>query len=167
MPIYVRAHAGMSSAQSVWSNTFCTAVIVFLVPVVGWLSDRYGRRPFLAGSCALVFLLTAPLFWVIAALDSLPVVIAVQALFGVAIALYSGAAPAVVAELFHIHSRSRWSSVAYALAAALFGSFAPFIAVKLATQVGFLAPTAYVMAAALVSLLVVLRMPETGRKTFV
>lgn len=167
MPIYARAHAGLSSAQSVWSNTFCTAVIVCLVPVVGLLSDRYGRRPFLAASCTLVFLLTAPLFWVVATLDSLPVVIAVQALFGIAIALYSGAAPAVVAELFSIHSRSRWSSVAYALAAAVFGSFAPFIAVKLATRIGFLAPTAYVMVAALVSCLVVLRMPETGRKAFV
>ena len=74
----------------------------------------------------------------VAALDSLPLVVAVQALFGVAIALYSGAAPAVVAELFPAHSRSRWSSIPYALAAAIFGSFAPFIAVALATQVGFL-----------------------------
>jgi MHS family proline/betaine transporter-like MFS transporter len=73
----------------------------------------------------------------------------------------------VVAELFPIHSRSRWSSVAYALAAVIFGSFAPFIAVTLATRIGFLAPTGYVMAAALISLSVVLRMPEKGRKIFV
>lgn len=167
MPIYVRANAGISSAWSVWSNTLCTVVIVVLVPVMGWLSDKHGRRPFLIASCGLIFLLTAPLFWVVAALDSVPVVVAVQALFGVVIALYSGAAPAVIAELFSIHSRSRWSSVAYALAAATFGSFTPFIAVTLATHVGFLAPTAYVMVAALVSLLVVLRLPETGRKAFV
>jgi MHS family proline/betaine transporter-like MFS transporter len=52
----------------------------------------------------------------------------------------------------------------YATAAAVFGGFAPFISVWLTNQFGsVMAPTVYVVAASAISLLVVLRMPETDR----
>jgi MHS family proline/betaine transporter-like MFS transporter len=47
----------------------------------------------------------------------------------------------------------------------VFGGFAPFIAVGLTDALGSpLAPTAYVIAAATISLLVIRRMPETARR---
>lgn len=164
MPIFTRSQGQASPAQSVWSNTVCTIVIVLLVPFVGRLSDRYGRRPFMLASCAAVVLLTAPAFWLIAAGSGFARIVAIQALFGVAIALYSGAAPAAVAEQFPTFNRSRWSSVSYAAAAATFGGFAPFISVWLTNQFdSVMAPTVYVVLASAISLLVVLRMPETAR----
>lgn len=164
LPIFTRSYGQVTPAQSVWSNTICTVVIMILVPVVGWLSDRYGRRPFMLVSCAAVVLLTVPAFRLIAAGASFPQIVAVQVLFGVAIAFYSGTAPAVVAEQFPTSDRSRWSSVSYATAAAVFGGFAPFISVWLTNQFGSLiAPTIYVMTASTVSSLVVLRMRETVR----
>lgn len=165
MPLFTQSHAGLSSAQATWSNTIATLVIMSLVPLVGSLSDRHGRRPFLIGSCVLVILIAIPAFWLIATVRSFPLVIAIQALFGVALALYSGPGPAVTVELFSTRGRSRWSAVSYALAVAVFGGFAPFIAVWLTQALDSpLAPTAYVIAAASISLLVIWRMPETARK---
>lgn len=165
MPLFTQSHAQLSSAQATWSNTIATLVIMSLVPLVGSLSDRHGRRPFLIGSCVLVILIAIPAFWLIATVRSFPLVIAIQALFGVAIALYSGPGPAVTVELFSTRGRSRWSAVSYALAVAVFGGFAPFIAVWLTQALDSpLAPTAYVIAAASISLLVIWRMPETARK---
>jgi MHS family proline/betaine transporter-like MFS transporter len=165
MPIFTRTHGQLSPAQSVWSNTICTIVIMMLVPIVGSLSDRHGRRPFLLASCAAIVVLTVPAFWLIASVPGFALVVCIQALFGLAIALYSGPAPAVTVEHFSTYHRSRWSSVSYAMAAAVFGGFAPFIAVWLTDRLdSVLAPTAYVIAASIVSFLVVLRMPETAGK---
>lgn len=165
MPLFTQRHAGLSAAQATWSNTICIAAIILLMPFIGWLSDRYGRRPFMLCSCLLVLALVVPAMWVIVAFESFPLVVGVQLLFGVAIALYSGPGPAAVAELFSTPDRSRWSSVSYAMAAAIFGGFAPFIAVWLTAMLDNpLAPAGYVLTAAGTSLLVVWHMPETAHR---
>lgn len=165
MPLFAQRHAGLSAAQATWSNTLSLVAIILLVPVIGRLSDRFGRRPFLLCSCLLVLLMVIPALWMIVALRSFPLVVSIQLLFAVAIALYSGPAPAVIAELFATPDRSRWSAVSYAIAAAVFGGFAPFIAVWLTTALDSpLAPAGYVVAAAATSLFVVWNMPETAHR---
>lgn len=166
LPLYTQTHAGISAAQSAWSNAVSTLVVICLAPLVGALSDRFGRKPFLLASTIMVILLTAPLFWAITAMPSFALVVAVQMVFGLAIALYSGPAPAVSVEVYPPRERSRWSSVSYALAVATFGGFAPFIAVWLTAALDSpLAPAAYVIAASIVSLLVIRQMPETAGRS--
>ncbi len=164
MPVFTRTYAQLNSAQSVWLTAMSTIVIILLVPLVGRLSDRYGRKPFLIASCLLVIFLAIPALWLIATLQNFLVIICIQILFACAIALYSGPGPAVTVELFDTRGRSRWSSVSYAVATAIFGGFAPVIAIWLTGVSGSpLAPAAYVVVAALISLLTVLRMRETYR----
>ncbi len=165
MPLFTQKHAGLSAAQATWSNTASLAAIVLFVPLIGRWSDRYGRRPFLMCSCLLVLALVVPAMWIMVAFPSFAVVLGMQLLFALAIALYSGPGPAAVAELFLTSDRSRWSSMSYAMAVAVFGGFAPFIAVWLTVTLDNpLAPAGYVIAAAATSLLVVSRMPETAHR---
>jgi hypothetical protein len=89
-----------------------------------------------------------------------------QILFDAAIALFSGAGPAAISEMFHTIGRSTWMTPAYALSVAIFGGFAPFIDAWLIGVTGSpLAPAYYVIAATIVSFLVIWQMPETAYRS--
>lgn len=163
MPTFTRLHAGMTAAQALWSNTVCVLVLMVLIPIFGRLSDRAGRKPLLLASCAFFVVLTLPLFSVILGQPGFAILVLIQALFGAAIALFSGAGPAAIAEMFHTIGRSSWMTPSYALAVAIFGGFAPFIATWLIHVTGSpMAPAYYVMAGSAVSFLVIWQMPETA-----
>jgi MHS family proline/betaine transporter-like MFS transporter len=165
MPTFTRLHAGVSASQALWSNTIGVLVLMMLIPLFGILSDRVGRRPLLLASCAFFAILTVPLFLVILSEPGFGVLVVIQALFGAAIALYSGPGPAAIAEMFHTIGRSTWMTPAYALAVAIFGGFAPFIATALISATGSpLSPAYYVIAAAVVSFMVNWQMPETAHR---
>lgn len=163
MPTYTRTQLHLSAAQSLWATSASLVALVVLVPIMGALSDRVGRRPLLLASCVLCFLIPIPAFWVLTQGFGFLVIVLVQIAFAVAISLFSGPGPAAIAEIFPTRGRSTWMSSSYALAVAIFGGFAPFIAQWLIEATGSkMAPTAYVMAAALISFLVILRLRETA-----
>jgi MFS transporter, MHS family, proline/betaine transporter len=165
MPTFTRNQVGLSPGEALWANTIGLVALVVLIPPMGWLSDRIGRKPLLLASCAFFALLTWPLLaWM---LDSrgFGTVILIQLLFGVAIALFSGPGPAAIAEIFPTRGRSAWMSASYALAVAIFGGFAPYIATWLIANTGSpMSPAFYVIAAAAVSFLVIAALPETAKR---
>jgi MFS transporter, MHS family, proline/betaine transporter len=165
MPTFTSQHAGVTQAQALTANTIGLIALMVLIPVFGGLSDRIGRRPLLLTSCAFFAVATLPLFWIIAGKPSFTVLILIQILFDAAIALYSGAGPAAIAEMFHTIGRSTWMTSSYALAVAIFGGFAPFIAAWLIGLTGTpLAPAFYVIAAAMVSFTVNWTSQETAHE---
>ena len=87
----------------------------------------------------------------------------VQLALGVLTALYVGALPALMAELFPIRMRATGLSVSYSVAVAAFGGFAPFINVWLIEATGSaVAPSYYLVAAAIISLLSLLMAHRLG-----
>jgi MHS family proline/betaine transporter-like MFS transporter len=163
MPTFTQKYAGLSRTQALWSNTIGLLVVVMAIPIMGRWSDRAGRRPFLL-ACGLGFLfLTYPLFTLMLGAQSLGVVLIVQIVFGIMLAAFSGPGPAAVAELFPTGSRSMWMSTAYSLAVAIFGGFAPYIATSLINLTHSpVAPTFYIIAAAIISTLAMMTMRETA-----
>jgi MHS family proline/betaine transporter-like MFS transporter len=165
MPIFTRAHAGLTQAEALWATSAGLLVLVIATPFAGAVSDRFGRKPLLIASCASFILLPYPLFGLMLGGVPLATIIGVQALLAVAIALFSGPGPAAIAEIFPTRVRSTWLSVGYSLAVAIFGGFAPFIATWLIAATGSpLSPVYYLIAAAIVSLFVVARLDETAAK---
>jgi MFS transporter, MHS family, proline/betaine transporter len=166
MPSFTQRFAGLTPSEALWSNTIGLIAMVIAVPLWGALSDRVGRRPLLMASAISIGLLAWPLFSLMAKGGGLAVVVPIQMLFGVLLALYSGAGPAALSEIFPTHLRSTWMSTGYTLAVAVFGGFAPFIATWLISATGSpVSPTyLYLAPAALVSLLVILRLKETSGK---
>jgi MFS family permease len=164
MPTFTQKFAGLSPSQALWSNTIGLIAMVIAVPCWGALSDKIGRRPILMASAVLIGALCYPLFSLMAGGTGLALVLPMQVLFGILLALYSGAGPAAIAEIFPTHLRSTWMSSGYALSVAIFGGFAPFVATWLIQVTGSpLAPTyLYLLPSAVISLLVIWSLKETA-----
>lgn len=165
MPTFTRLHAGISAAGALWSNTIGVLALMVLIPIFGMVSDRIGRKPLLLLSCAAFIVLPVPLWLVILGKPAFGTLVLIQIVFAAAISLFSGAGPAAIAEMFATMGRSTWMTPAYALAVAIFGGFAPFIATWLIAATGSpLSPAFYVIAAAIISFIVIWRMPETAHQ---
>ena len=165
MPTYTRTQLHLTAAQALWASTASLLALVVLVPLMGALSDRIGRKVLLLSSCALCFVLPIPAFYVLTQGYGFASVVWVQIVFALAISLFSGPGPAAIAEMFPTRGRSTWMSSSYALAVAIFGGFAPFISQWLIDVTGSkMAPTAYVMAAAAISFWVIVGLRETAHE---
>lgn len=163
LPTFTQKYAGLSRSAALWSNTVGLLVLVLAVPVMGHVSDRIGRKPLLLACCAGFALLSYPAFVLMAGASAFATVLLVQIGFALLISAFSGPGPAAIAEIFPTASRSTWMSAGYSLAVAIFGGFAPYIATWLiATSGSPLSPTWYLIAAAVVSTLVIARLPETA-----
>jgi MFS transporter, MHS family, proline/betaine transporter len=165
MPTYTQKYIKLSPSAALWANTIGLLVLLLCIPLMGRLSDRLGRKPLLL-ACSLAFvLLPYPIFIFLLSGIGYGELVAVQVLFAVLISMFSGPGPAAIAEIFPTGSRSTWMTSGYALAVAIFGGFAPFISVWLIDH--FQSPIAhvwYLVLSAVVSLLVILSLPETAHE---
>src|SRR5919205_154505 len=161
MPTYLTSTLGYPLPLALTSNAIGLIVLMALIPLMGALSDRIGRKPLLIGFSALIALLTYPLFLLISQGTFLLVVLG-QVLFGVIISLFSGPGPAALVEMFPTNVRYSALGISYNIAVAVFGGTAPFIVTFLISRTGNnLSPGFYLIAAAVITLVVVARMKET------
>ncbi|MGJ4950862.1 MFS transporter [Bradyrhizobium sp. HKCCYLS20291] len=117
--------------------TLLVAVTNFIWnPVGGALSDKIGRKPVLIGIATLSLLTAYPaLSWLVAA-PSFGKMLAVEMMFSFYFGMYSGTMLGALVEIVPAHVRTTCFSLAFALAAALFGTFTPFAATWLIEKTG-------------------------------
>jgi MHS family proline/betaine transporter-like MFS transporter len=162
MTTYMSSVGKVSPTTALWIGTACLAVFVLLLPLMGLLSDYIGRRPLLITSCIGYIVLGYP-FFALATSGYLELAAGAQLLMVLFYAPYAGASPALYAEIFPTRVRYTALSIGYNIAVAIFGGFAPFIATFLVQVTGNRrAPAAYVVIAALVTLVFLLRTRETA-----
>ncbi|MCD7098791.1 MFS transporter [Stenotrophomonas sp. MMGLT7] len=152
MPTFAQRQFGIPLADAFQASVIGGAVVFVLCPLVGWWSDRVGRRlPMLLSALGLLATIYPLLAW-LGRSPVLGTLVVVQAVLGVMIAGYTAPVSALLAELFPTRSRSIGLSVAYNLSTLLLGSFGPLIVTWLIAVSGNpLAPAFYVMAGAMVS----------------
>jgi MHS family proline/betaine transporter-like MFS transporter len=165
MPTYTQRFLKITAAEALWANTIGLLVLCVAIPIMGKLSDQLGRKPLLLACCVAFIVLPYPTFTFLLSGASYASLVWVQILFAVMISMFSGAGPAAIAEMFPTRSRSTWMTTGYALAVAIFGGFAPFISVWLIDHFKSpLAHTFYLIAAAIVSTVVILGLRETAHE---
>jgi MHS family citrate/tricarballylate:H+ symporter-like MFS transporter len=105
-------------------------------PVGGALSDRIGRKPVLLAIAGLSFATAYPaLLWLTAA-PTFGKLLAVEMMFSLYFGVYSGTMLGALVEVVPAHVRTTCFSLAFALAAALFGTFTPFASTMLIDRTG-------------------------------
>jgi metabolite-proton symporter len=165
MPTYTRTYMKISPSAALWANTIGLLALLLFIPIFGKLSDRIGRKPLLLACCIAYIILPYPIFSFLLSGASYTSLVLVQILFAILIAMFSGPGPAAIAEIFPTRRRSTWMTSGYALAVAIFGGFAPFIAVWLISTFNSpLAHTYYLIAAAVVSTIVIATLRETAHE---
>ncbi|MFF4212823.1 MFS transporter [Streptomyces sp. NPDC001796] len=140
-----------------------TALIVFacLQPLAGRLSDRIGRRPLLIIFAVGSTLLTVPIMTLLKHADSFWPALGLALLALVVVTGYTSINACVKAELFPTGVRALGVALPYAVANALFGGTAEYVALwfkDAGAESGFFW---YVAACAAVSLVVYVTMRET------
>jgi MFS transporter, MHS family, alpha-ketoglutarate permease len=137
-------------------------VFMFLQPIVGALSDRIGRRPVLIAFGIGAVLATTPIMTALGSASSpLQAFLLVLALL-VIVSGYTAVNAIVKAELFPTHVRALGVGLPYAIAVAVFGGTAEYVALwfkSVGNEAGYYW---YVTACAAVSLAVYLLVPDTS-----
>ncbi|MBV8731934.1 MAG: MFS transporter, partial [Acidobacteriia bacterium] len=108
----------------------------FWLPVMGTFSDHVGRRPLLAVFATLALLTAYPaLAWLVAQ-PSFGRLLAVALWFSVIFGSYNGAMVVFLTEIMPAQVRASAFSLAYSLAAGIFGGFTPAVSTYLIHRTG-------------------------------
>jgi MFS transporter, MHS family, citrate/tricarballylate:H+ symporter len=145
--------------------TLLVAVTNFIWnPVGGAVSDRLGRKPVLLTIACLSLVTSYPaLHWLVAA-PTFGKMLAVEMLFSFYFGVYSGTMLGALVEVVPTHVRTTCFSLAFALAAGLFGTFTPFASTLLIDHTGDKAsPGFWLMCAAILGIIATLTVYRGGK----
>jgi MHS family proline/betaine transporter-like MFS transporter len=165
MKTYLHEFVGLPETQALTISTLGLLAVMLVTVLSGALSDRVGRKPVLIGGALAAILFTYPLLLLVN-LGNFWIALACQFAFAVIVGTYSGTAPATMAEIVPGKVRVTGTSLGYNLCMALFGGTTPMITVILIKVTGTdMTPAFYIMLAAAISLVVVLGIKESSRRT--
>ncbi|MCA8335181.1 MFS transporter [Burkholderia multivorans] len=153
MPTYAIKQLGLPASTG-FAATLATGFVLTLVtPLVGHLSDRTGRIRVMTAAALLMLLTVWPTFAWLARHASFATMLAALIWIGALKAMYCGALPALMAELFPAQTRATGLAVSYNTGVTLFGGFAPFVITWLISATGNrLSPALYLIGCAILSL---------------
>jgi MFS family permease len=108
--------------------TLCVGVSNFcILPIMGAVSDKVGRRPLLIACTCLALITAYPAMSWLAGAPSFTRLLTVELWLSVIYASYNGAMVVFLTEIMPVEVRTSGFSLAYSLATAVFGGFTPAI----------------------------------------
>lgn len=155
------AHIGVDTTQ-ILALLFCAHIVhVLIIPPIGALADRVGRKPVYILGAALAIAWPFLAFPMFAGAATAPILAAI--FIGMIVhALMYAAQPAIMAEMFPTRMRYSGVSLGYQVTALFAGSWAPLIGTALLREYDDWPPIAlYIGAAAAISLIAALCMRES------
>jgi MHS family proline/betaine transporter-like MFS transporter len=153
MPTFAMTELDLPASTGFAATLVSGIVLTVMTPIVGHLSDRFGRVRIMLLFAALILLLMYPSFAFLVAYPGFAVILVVMFVIGALKAGYFAPLPAMMAELFPVTNRATGMSVSYNVGVMTFGGTTPLVIVWLVDATGDkLAVTYYLMALAVLSL---------------
>ncbi|MCF3140844.1 MFS transporter [Paenarthrobacter sp. AR 02] len=161
-PTFMRTDLGLQQWQSLLSTSLAIAFYVATIVVSGRISDRTGRKPLMIIGGVLMLLAVFPTFFLMPVAPFFLVATLQSLTGGIALGIYTGPLVCSWVELFP--TRVRYSGVAAGFSLAVIVSVSsPFVLTWLISTTGSkLMPAIYVAASCVVSLLTLIKTPETA-----
>jgi MHS family proline/betaine transporter-like MFS transporter len=162
VPAFLSGSSSIAESAALWLSTIAAVAVILVTPLVGLLSDRFGRKPALLALAALSAVLPISMFSLMAGHST------ASALLGaVTLALLAGGVSAVGAiatgEQFSHESRASGLGLGYTVATAIFGGLTPYVAQRLVEATGSpLMPGIMIAVVAVAALPVFALMRETA-----
>ena len=161
MPTFAKTKLGIAAGPAFTSAMVAAIVLTILTPVMGWVSDKIGRKPLLLASAIGYGVLSYPAFVYLSGAPDGTKLVIVQSVSAVLLAMYAGPLCAILAELFPTKVRFTALSIGYGMSVTLFGGLAPFIAEYLIGALGTpVAPAYFLIFAAIVSAVTLLLLKD-------
>jgi MFS transporter, MHS family, proline/betaine transporter len=154
---------GIAPARALEINSISMVVLLPVMVIMGWLSDRYGRRPLMLGAAGLGVVGALPFFWLMHQGDATLVLLG-QLGFVLAVGGFIGSQPALMVEAVPAEIRCTAIALGYNVTLGIVGGFSPLFATWLVQRTGNdFSPAFMIVAAAAVSIAAILRFDETYR----
>ncbi len=164
MQKYLVNTVGMGKETASFVMTVALLVYAGLQPVFGILSDKIGRRTSMLWFGALAAIFTAPIFFTLRGVSS-PIVACLLIIGALAIvSLYTSISGLIKAEMFPVEVRTLGVGFSYAIANALFGGTAEYVALwfkSVGVEQNFYW---YVSAMCALAFVVAWKMPDPGKQ---
>jgi len=146
MYTYLVKEGHTTATVALLSNAAAVVVLAILLPFMGRLCDRFGRKRMYAAGAAWLFISAYPAF-LLAGSGSLAGALIGQFFLAFGVAVYTSAMFVGLIELFPTAVRCRSHGISYNAAVAIFGGTTPLVAAALISATGnSLAPAFYAMA---------------------
>jgi MHS family alpha-ketoglutarate permease-like MFS transporter len=163
MQKYLVNTVGMSKETGSAVMTVALLVYMCLQPVFGILSDRIGRRTSMLWFGGLATICTAPIFFMLRNISS-PVLACLLIIAALAIvSLYTSISGLIKAEMFPIEVRALGVGLSYAVANAIFGGSAEYVALWFKSAGMEQNFYWYVSGMCALAFIVAFRMPDPGK----
>ena len=154
---------GIAPAQALEINSFSMIVLLPVMVLMSWLSDRYGRRPIMLAAAGLGFVGALPFFWLM--LQPTPAIVLLGQLgFVLSVGTFIGAQPALMVEAVPAEIRCTAIALGYNVTLGIIGGLSPLVATWLVHRTANnYSPAFMIMAAAAISFMAILSFGETYR----
>ncbi|MCS0670677.1 MFS transporter [Cytobacillus firmus] len=154
---YATTQLGFSRTVTLNAVTIATIITTILIPVMGKLSDKVGRKKLYVGGTVLMMLYAFPYFWLLHQGSAFLLVVATILGLGIIWAPITAVLGTMFSEIFKSNVRYTGITLGYQIGAALAGGTAPLVATALlnAYDNSYVPVALYIMLAAAISLIAI------------
>ncbi|WP_019120263.1 MFS transporter [Brevibacillus massiliensis] len=159
---YATKYQGFEQVTALNAVTIATLITTIMIPLMGRLSDKIGRKPLYIGGTIAIILFAFPYFYLLSLKSAVWLILATVIGLGILWAPVTAVLGTMFSEIFNTNVRYTGVSLGYQLGAALAGGTAPLIAAALLDRFHTWIPIAlYMILTGIISLVSVARIGET------